>query len=171
MTMQRTKQYIRVSKHEPLDGNPKAWVGIDPGVTGAIALITEQMVCFVKDFEDANITAEWFEFFKSLTDIQWVAIERVHAMPKQGVSSTFKFGTNFGIHLGIVASFKLPLLLPRPAEWKKGLVRKTDGKDIKERSLNVARRMFPQMNEFFTRVKDHNRAEALLIAYYAKQQG
>jgi crossover junction endodeoxyribonuclease RuvC len=90
-------------------------------------------------------------------------------MPKQGVTSTFKFGANFGTWQGIIAVLGLPCLMPRPAEWQKGLVRKSDGKDPKARSLAVARRLFPDAE--LSKKKDHGRADALLLAWWAKQRG
>jgi crossover junction endodeoxyribonuclease RuvC len=58
--------------------------------------------------------------------------------------------------------------MPKPREWQKGLVRPSDGKDPKERSLTVARRLFPDAE--LSRKKDHNRADALLLAWWARKQ-
>ena len=146
---------------------PKAWVGIDPGKTGAAALIYEAGEV-VEDWpgsaiDAAEILTEW----RLTWAIQLVALERVHAMPKQGVSSTFSFGQNFGQWDGIIATLALPCLQPTPQEWQKGIVRKSDGKDAKERSLVAARRLFPDAE--LSRKKDNGRADALLMAWWARQ--
>ena len=146
---------------------PKAWVGIDPGKTGAMAIIYESGEV-VEDWpgsaaEAAEIMREW----RLTYAVQLVALERVHAMPKQGVSSTFSFGENFGIWQGIIATLAIPHLQPTPQEWQKGIVRKSDGKDAKERSLAAARRLFPDAE--LSRKKDNGRADALLMAWWARQ--
>ena len=90
-------------------------------------------------------------------------------MPKQGVSSTFTFGQNFGQWEGIIAAMSLPCLQPTPQDWQKGLVRKSDSEDPKARALIAARRLFPDVD--LSRKKDHGRADALLLAWWARRQG
>jgi crossover junction endodeoxyribonuclease RuvC len=45
-------------------------------------------------------------------------VEKVGAMPKQGVSSTFKFGAAYGSILGILAALKIRTILVSPTVWK-----------------------------------------------------
>jgi hypothetical protein len=40
-------------------------------------------------------------------------------MPHDGRSSLFKFGTNYGKWLGILASYKVPTTLVSPQKWMK----------------------------------------------------
>ena len=47
-----------------------------------------------------------------------VVVENVHAMPKQGVSSTFKFGMGVGIIHGVAGALRLPMTLVTPNQWK-----------------------------------------------------
>jgi crossover junction endodeoxyribonuclease RuvC len=149
---------------------PKAYIGIDPGQSGAVALLPDDELPQVEDWPgDPSSAAEVLKDWSMEYQVQLVALESVHAMPKQGVTSTFKFGANFGTWQGIIAVLGLPCLMPRPTEWQKGLVRKSDGKDPKARSLAVARRLFPDAE--LSKKKDHGRADALLLAWWAKQQG
>jgi crossover junction endodeoxyribonuclease RuvC len=93
-------------------------------------------------------------------------IERVGAMPKQGVASTFRFGAAFGGILGVLAALEIPVRLITPSEWKKHF--KLVGAD-KEASRALAIRTFPACASHFSHKRDHNRAEeALLAAYGAK---
>lgn len=78
------------------------YIGIDPGQSGGAALLDAEgrhIDAFkFKDMTDHDIAdalREWasFENVKCL-------IEKVHAMPKQGVSSMFNFGRNFGFLVG-----------------------------------------------------------------------
>ena len=51
--------------------------------------------------------------------VERVVVENVHAMPKQGVSSTFRFGVAVGIIHGVAGALRLPLTLVTPTQWKK----------------------------------------------------
>ena len=147
---------------------PKAWIGIDPGKTGAAALI----------FEDGQIVEDWPGCPRVAADlltswrldfrIELGALECVHSMPGQGVKSMFTFGQNFGQWQGILAALSIPHLQPTPQDWQKGLVKASDGADTKARSLTVARRIFPDVD--LSRKKDHGKADALLLAWWARRQ-
>ena len=148
---------------------PKAHIGIDPGKGGAVALLAEDDLPRVEDWPgDPTAAASILRDWALEHEIQLVALESVHAMPKQGVASTFRFGQNLGQWEGVLAGLGLPCVMPRPKEWQRGLVRPSEGKDPKERSLKVARRLFPDAE--LHRKKDHGRADALLMAWWAKQQ-
>jgi len=145
------------------------YIGIDPGKTGAAVLYSENsgVVDWI-DYEDpltvANKLRDWTQH-----DITLAILEKVHAMPKQGVSTTFKFGANYGVWQGVLAALKIPHELITPRTWQKGLITKSDGKDTKERSLNVARRFFPS-SDFLRLKKHHNRADAALMAVFASRR-
>ena len=144
------------------------YMGIDPGQTGAAALYNGKNIIDMIDYTDpvdvADKIKKWLWEYK----IKIAILERVHSMPKQGVSSTFLFGTNFGIWQGLLAAFQIPHELVAPQRWQKGLITKSDGKNTKEQSLTVARRFFPG-SEYFKRKKDHNRADAVLMAIFAER--
>jgi crossover junction endodeoxyribonuclease RuvC len=142
-------------------------IGIDPGKTGAIAVVG-QSTALIWDWPgDEQAVADLVRdeiLFNSALDVALVAIEGQQAMPKQGVSSTFKLGANFGVWLGVLAMTGWPVRVVRPQEWQRGLLRAGDGEG-KDRSLAAARRLFPAVD---LRLKKHNgRADALLIAYWA----
>ena len=89
-----------------------------------------------------------------------VVIEAVHAQPKQGVSSTFKFGKAYGQLVGMAQLMNTRYHFVSPQRWKRDLGITSN----KEDGLKLARELFPDAP--LTRKKDHNRAEALLIAYW-----
>ena len=91
-------------------------------------------------------------------------IERVGAMPGQGIASAFNFGVSFGILRGVLASNAVPYRLVTPREWKKYFRLRTD----KGAARTIASRLYPSYANLFVRAKDHGRAEAALIAHYAK---
>ena len=81
-------------------------------------------------------------------------------MPKQGVSSTFKFGQGVGIIHGVAGALRLPVTLVTPNQWKS--FHSLHGHN-KEGSRELAIRKWPEHNRHLDRKKDADRAEALLI--------
>ena len=146
----------------------KAFIGIDPGKFGAAALITQDE-SLVFDWPGcpmlaASLLKDWHLSY----NIVLAAVEKVHAMPGQGVTSMFSFGQNLGQWQGILAAFGIPFLMPAPQTWQKGLVDKKAGQDTKEASLITARRLFP--DAVLHLKKHHGRSDALLLAWWAMQQ-
>ena len=147
----------------------RAWVGIDPGLSGAVALIPADGAPIVIDYPgDATLTSDALRSWLIDYDIALVAVESVHSMPGQGVRSVFTFGRSFGEWLGILAALGVSHTLVTPQEWQRGVIHRTDGADPKTRSLTAARRLFPTCE--LARKRDHNRADALLIARWASLQ-
>lgn len=137
-------------------------VGIDPGKTGAMALLTEDETVDFAEFSDLRSLHSVMNEWKPTHAI----IEKVHAMPGQGVSSTFTFGYYAGLAEGLIISLGIPYEFVRPQQWQKGLYAVSDGKEKKVRSINAAKRLFPKLQRVFKFKKDHNKAEALLIARF-----
>lgn len=134
------------------------YIGIDPGKTGAMAIINEDGSFFqVSDFEES-----FYALQDRCRDDDYMAyLEEVHSMPKQGVASTFAFGENFGWWKGILQAFGVPFKTIRPQDWQKGLVPKR-GTLTDKPSLSVARQLYPEAP--LNLKKHHNRADAILIA-------
>lgn len=142
-------------------------IGVDPGKTGAIAAVDsftgellgiEDMPMLEGGLVNGHLVAAFVNAVAPGPRVAWV--ERVHAMPKQGVSSSFSFGASYG---GIVCGLTMlgiPVELVTPNVWKRdaGL-----GKD-KGAARAMASRLWPTSSELFRRVKDDGRAEAALIA-------
>ena len=143
-------------------------MGVDPGISGAIAFwfpdqpdqIVVQDVPVVDGQLDPVTLARRIDQMRPTLAV----VEKVHAMPKQGVSSTFKFGMAYGMVLGVIATQKIPLHLVTPARWKKAFNLSAD----KEQSRALALRLWPGCDEFGLK-KSHGKAEAALIARYGVQ--
>jgi len=140
------------------------YMGIDPGASGAAAIIAQNSTDYF-DFENPNQIVDEFEKWSENYDIRLCVLEHVHAMPGNGAKSMFSFGTNFGVWLGILASFKIPFRLITPQKWQKQMLTCVPG-TTKERSLTAARQLYPKAELHLK--KHHGRADALLIATYAK---
>jgi len=147
------------------------YIGIDPGQTGAMATITDNGGVAVYDFQDGD-TIIWFQahIFNAYERGNCVAVvEKAMVMPKQGIVSGFKFGVNFGTWVGRLETVGIPFDYVTPAKWKKAMFDSMPKGDQKSMSLDRARRLFPNMAEYLKRKKDHNRAEALLLAEYCRR--
>jgi len=147
----------------------KAWIGVDPGKNGALALVTEDNEVQITDVDgDAHNILNWIKEQKDAYDIQIAALEHVHSMPRDSGKSAFTFGRWCGmIEMALIAE-GIGYEKVTPTKWKRGLIKKEDGRD-KAASINVAKRLFPNHADLFKRKKDHNRAEALLIAVWARR--
>lgn len=146
------------------------FLGIDIGKKGGIAqLDSEGKAAAWRMPEDAMEVAKLIR--KLLADqvalgrrIDLVCVERVGAMPKQGVKSMFTFGTGYGVILGALAALDIPHMLVTPRQWQKEMLDAGTG-ETKERSLNMARRLFPAVDLRFK--SDDGKADALHMARYA----
>ena len=105
--------------------------GIDPGLSGAIAILEKKKVLSLFDMP---VMAEGKKNKKQLNSAQLVdiirensigddeivvVVEQVNAMPGQGVTSMFNFGQTFGAIKGVCAALNLPIFFVRPSKWKK----------------------------------------------------
>jgi hypothetical protein len=100
-------------------------------------------------------------------DPDYVVIEDVHSMPKQGVASSFLFGLNTGIVIGAVQACGLPMIKISSGRWKTQMGLRAKPKDA---SRGLAMDLWPDFANQFTRKRDADRAEAALIArWYCHQ--
>ena len=160
------------------------WIGIDPGSTGALAVIRDDGFVVINDWPgDERAVVNMLHSIDWGFTIVGVVVEHQQSRPNQNCSSTFKQAMNYATWLTAVAFMRWPLRVVRPEAWKKGFgypgkdkARKgVKGyaeqfqKESKAYSLTLARRMYPQADKYLTRVMDHNRAEALLLAHICKE--
>jgi hypothetical protein len=141
-------------------------IGIDPGQSGAIAIIANDGSVNLAHY-DKSLYID--SLMAAMLDAKVMCVvEHVGAMPGQGVSSTFKFGVNFGWIQGALDTIGVPYELVRPQKWKKMFSCTSD----KNTSIAVAKRLFPHVSLKRTPrcVKDDDGlAEALLMAEYARR--
>jgi hypothetical protein len=144
----------------------KVTIGIDPGKSGAVAIISIGSV-YAVPFGDDSIALtikEAVELYDIQDDNVFCYIESVHAFPGQGVSSAFAFGRAFGEALGALDSLGVPYKLVSPQAWQKTLPdmpKKKDGAAEHKRALKQeAQRRFPSAKPTL------KTCDALLIAEY-----
>ena len=138
----------------------------DPGITGALALLGDPDFDEIQlfDLPSANGELDPAALARILKDAapSRAIVEQVGAMPKQGVTSTFKFGRAYGTVLGVLGALAIPTVRVRPAIWKKhfGLLNQP-----KDAARALALRLYPNLQGLHLK-KHHGRADALLLARY-----
>ena len=149
-------------------------LGIDPGVRGGLALVeindgAAPQLLEAIDIPVTGVSAK--ERVDVLAIRAWVMahqpqhayIERAQALPKQGASSGFKYGRATGAIDAAIACCEIPITIVEPAVWKKfHHLRGGDKEGARQRALQL----FPSAHALLARKRDHQRAEAALIALY-----
>jgi hypothetical protein len=156
---------------------PKCVLGIDPGLSGGLAVIgpdglwLEPMPRTVDGDLDLDelrrLIGDWYG------EISNAFVEKVHAMPKQGVSSMFTFGRSYGAILGMLAAFDIHVVHVRPQEWQKEMHEGFAG-EPKDRSRAAFAELFPGVNAKRTpkcKGPDEGLVEAALIAEFGRRKG
>lgn len=159
-------------------------IGIDNGLLGAIVVIDEAFrLVDYRDTPTINLgkkgktknefaTAEMGKILREFIEIgdsSMVWLEQAQAMPKQGLSSTFKTGRGFGLWEGICIGLGIRYDIVHPATWTKLVLRDVPAGEPKARSMTKCQRLFPTMpltKPRGTVLSMDGRSDASLIAYY-----
>lgn len=144
-----------------------AYMGIDPGLTGAVAIWTASNRCHVSDFQSVFIAMNVLKGWKSNFEILHCSIEDPPYISK-GKFGLGKLHRNFGQWEGLLTALRIPFKPVSPTTWKR-IIPKFSKYGVKQRSLDAVDVLMPGASNHVKRKKDHNRAEALLLAYYAKE--
>ena len=150
-------------------------IGIDPGLSGAIAVLENNKVLNMfempvmsegkknkRQLNSALLVNLIKENIQNSEEVA-VVVEQVNAMPGQGVTSMFNFGQTFGAIKGICAALELPIFFVRPSKWKKYFELINTSKDS---SRTKAIEMYPNLSNQLAKKKDVNKSDAILIARF-----
>jgi hypothetical protein len=155
------------------------WLGIDPGFTGAFVAVSNDGIVHHFDMPveqvklggktETEIAAgllrdELLSLQSDYGKIRMAVIERPMIVRGQGSRSTARTFEGNGIVRGVLCCLCIPVERVTPQRWKKFMGLDRD----KKASLALARAKWPTV-DIFNRVKDHNRAEAALIAEYGRR--
>jgi hypothetical protein len=164
------------------------YVGIDPGLSGAVAVIEPDSVQLFDSptweiKSTKRVRGKTIEVIHHEYDVNGMnqllmavtlrvpskeimaGLEKVHSMPDQGVASGFKFGMGYGIWQGILSALGIAYQTIPPQRWKKTMMDGM-GKE-KDASMIVAQKLFPTADIRLR--KHHGRADALLLAEYMRR--
>lgn len=155
-------------------------IGADPGLTGAIALIGPHGLCACVDLPiEANTTpggkvsnrihvkrladilADW-RLRHGLLGDTFACLEQ--AVPLPGMPSTTTASTfdSYGAIRAVLTLKTESLEVVHPQKWKRSYGLNSD----KDASIRTALALYPEAEPVLQRKKDHNRAEAILLAHW-----
>ena len=147
-------------------------IGIDPGCSGAIVVITETgeyvdhlLMPTVTSGKSTRVNGAAIADFldRKATGHVRAFIEKVGAMPGQGVTSMFTFGHAAGVVEGVIAGAMIPYTLVTPQTWKKSSGLSGSEKDA---ARSMAIRLYPGLRILDQKIKGQAVADALLIALH-----
>ena len=150
-------------------------IGIDPGLSGAIAILENNKVLNIFDIPvmsegkknkrqlNSALLVNLIKENINKEEEVAVVVEQVNAMPGQGVTSMFNFGQTFGALKGICAALELPIFFVRPSKWKKYFELINSSKDA---TRTKAIEMYPKLSSQLSKKKDVNKSDAILIARF-----
>lgn len=142
---------------------------IDPGLKGAIAItqggqyIASWNTPIIKNGPKSVLDLTEIVRIFEMNDVDIVVLEKVHAMPKQGVTSTFTFGEGYGAYKGILATLAIPYVEVTPQAWQKVMFAGISPELGKKRSIYKVSQLFPSL----TRVGD-GVADAICMSLYGQ---
>ncbi|HEJ3062519.1 TPA: hypothetical protein SL272_000851 [Pseudomonas aeruginosa] len=148
-------------------------IGIDPGSSGAIVVMSESLnyvnhlhMPTVKVGTKSRVNGAAVAAFLRGAIGEFAVhayLEQVGAMPGQGVSSMFTFGHAAGVVEGLLQGLGIPYSLVTPQVWKKraGLI----GAD-KDAARSRAIQLYPGVRDLDLKAKGQALADAMLIARY-----
>lgn len=147
------------------------FLGIDPGKQGALAWLCEHGALV---YDMPPTPAGLIALLKENPLPELALVEDVGAMTYvdaagktrgQGAAASFVFGYGAGVIEGALRAFEIPLMQIKPSVWKL----KFGLSSNKDASRALASQLFPAQAHLFSRKKDDGRAEAVLLARYAKE--
>lgn len=151
-------------------------VGIDPGLTGAVAAVDSAGTCTVEDMPtldlpgaglvrrrvDGLALARMLRSMVPAGHACLVVIEDVQAMGGSAVQTMGSMMRSVGSTEAAVEILRMPIKRALPRTWKKFYGLASEKAD----SLRIARELYPTAP--LKLAKHHNRAEALLLAHYGQ---
>ena len=147
-------------------------ISIDPGIDGAAAALDDSCGLFqdVIDLPTRAVGKRREIDVRRLSSWMYqlmprrVVIEKVHSMPRDGRVGSFNFGVTYGMLKAVSVMSSGEIEFVAPQTWKAYFHLISEDKAA---SRGLALRLWPDQDHVLTRVKDHNRAEAMLIAWWA----
>lgn len=166
--------------------NHPVYIGIDPGFSGAVAVLQGLVVMFHdtpvvevtrrthragKRAQREYLVPAMAALLRPYAKTGRAALELAMALPQQNAQGTLAFGRGGGIWEGILGALEIGCELVPAATWKREIFRGS-GLSMSDKSASrlLAVRLFPQCAEELRLVKHDGRAEALLLAEWLRRR-
>ena len=150
------------------------YVGVDPGASGAIAVVNGAGVLLGTIKLDAQAVDVW-AFLSAVDGAMGAVLEKVSSSPQMGVASAFSFGQSYGMVRAFLVAAAVPFEEVTPASWRAAMHCKGTGKSVMGAEHNARRKENKAITkakamELFPRAKVTDAiADALLLAEYARR--
>ena len=166
-------------------------VSIDPGLTGACAVQDHNGLravfdlptmpipgvgpsAMVKTKIDAKALCELLRQHIPAGETARAVIEAVGTMggKNNAIQTQGSLLRSLGAIEAVIECCRIPLEYAHPQTWKRafGLIdSKLSASQAKAKAMDCARRLYPACRDI-ARVKDHNRAEAILLGHYVRKE-
>lgn len=148
-------------------------IGIDPGLSGGIAILSGCNIDAIKMPDtDGDILSHFQWMMAGALPIDAVAfIEKVSAGPRMGSSAAFKFGRNNGVLAAMCAAFGVRIEFVSPQKWQREFSLIVRGRGLGQDDAAKKNRNKAKAQELFPGMKiTHAIADALLIAEYGRRE-
>lgn len=163
------------------------YIGIDPGIHGAIGVIYPSGLVSVFDMpiesaargkstkaRNRVAAVVLADIIRASVDVKApvvAAVENVTARPTDGTVGAFSFGRCLGVVEGILGAFKIPIMYVSPVKWRNDLgIAKGIKAGDKGPSVTRATELYPDLAGEWKAKCHADRAEALLIARWRSLQ-
>lgn len=196
--VEKNKKYLKIGNlFEWIDSlekvNSRIWLGIDPGLSGGVAFVSEcgrsgVLGTPVYSILKNNKNKKEYDISKMILAIRAISSKQVvacqeltHAMPGNGNVSMYSFGRGHGLWEGIIRCHDIPVVFYSPQQWKKtypslqnfskpnnSLEKQRNKTLAKKEAINLAKSMFLDSSIFIKNASDDGKAEALLIANHCR---
>lgn len=168
----------------------RAYFGIDPGLSGAVATLldygdrTESRVwdlpivgegpakcidadALMLDLEEARTNGDGvWHCVAAIEKAQVIPIRSKKVSPFAGAVPNLRKGIAYGQCLSVLQILGARIYTPPPGSWKRNMGLTGKGK---EGSRELAMRLFPELREELRRKKDHDRSESLLLVEWVRR--
>jgi crossover junction endodeoxyribonuclease RuvC len=158
-------------------------VGIDPGITGALAFLFDgkwalydMPLCNEKGSDKQEIDVTGLVDLLNLHKPQEAFLERAAPMPSigrsahrsMGATSAFRYGGSYYAVRAVLQCCGIPCTLVAPQKWKKHFeLRGSNKEDSRQKALAL----YPKHKDELKFKYNHAKAEAMLIALWGDEVG
>jgi len=166
-----------------------SYLGIDPGLSGGLAVVSDDRIQFKIAMPTISLTTKEgitkteidrqgvLSFLKILPEHTHVVIEEQLAYRSQNIIASCTICKNYGIILMALTVAHMYITEVPPDVWQEHFgivsVKKAGGKTTKEQALEVVKAIFPNVDLFASErsTKEHDGiTDALLIAEYGRRR-
>jgi crossover junction endodeoxyribonuclease RuvC len=143
-----------------------AFIGIDPGKKGAAALWSMDGRVEIHDYTNGEGAVVTLKRWHTEHVIQLAALEMPQLPPKFSTVANRELMRNAGFWEGALSAIGIKHIVVSPNQWKR-IIPPLPIKSQKKRAIAYCCMKFKGIESLMSRVKDADRAEALLLALYA----